>query len=371
MRANILRTTLGALLVAGCTVNAPPARADSQSNSNKSLRGIDLGGYGELHFSQPDGGPSGSMDLHRFVLFVGSDLGAKTRLFSEIEIEHSEKIEMEQAYLEYSLATKWDIRAGLLLVPVGWINLHHEPPTFHGVERPVFNRVILPTTWREGGISLVHRPSEDIRLEAGVFSGLDASSFTADLGIRGGRGGAAESQADDLAWALRMDVSPLLGLDLGLSAYWGEADGQRNDIQGAAVALGAAHMTFERLGFRLRGEAGMVHFREALRMALITGENLAQDIMGYYIDVSYDFFQKTETEQKLSPFLRFERIDLQNKMPAGLDPDPALTEQALGTGLSYFLSSQSVFKADYRWARTKVPGAKVVGTLSLGAGWSF
>ena len=30
-----------------------------------------IGGYGELHYNEPDGQPHGTLDLHRFVLFVG------------------------------------------------------------------------------------------------------------------------------------------------------------------------------------------------------------------------------------------------------------------------------------------------------------
>lgn len=366
LKTSVLLLAFATVLLGGQTTAAKPFE-----DSDALPKQIDLGGYGELHFSQPDGSTSGVIDLHRFVIFLGSDLGPKTRLFTEIEFEHSEKIEMEQAYLEYSLGSKWALRAGLLLVPVGWINLHHEPPVFHGVERPAVDTVILPTTWREGGASLVYKASEYVRVEAAVLSGLDASLFEANTGIREGRGGAAETQADDISYALRLDASPLMGIDLGFSGYWGEADQQSMAIQGAAVGLAAGYFTVERAGFRFRGQAGVVHLREALKIALLTGENLAQDMIGYYLEASYDLFQNTSHGRSLSPFLRFERIDLQNKMARGMSGDPVLDTKALEFGLSFMLSSQAVFKADYQWSRNKVPGSKVQGILSLGAGWSF
>lgn len=366
-----LKFQIAVLIATSFLLGGLPAAAQEIAGANDILKKIDLGGYGEMHFSQPDGSGSGKIDLHRFVIFIGSDLGPKTRLFSEIEFEHSEKIEMEQAYLEYSLGSGLDMRVGLLLVPVGWINLHHEPPAFHGVERPALETVILPTTWREGGASIVYRASEYVRLEAAVLSGLDASLFRASSGIRKGRGGAAETQADDISYALRFDSSPVMGVNIGLSGYWGEADQQSAAIQGAAVGVASGYFIIEKAGFKFSGQAGAVHLREALRIALVTGENLAQDMIGYYLEASYNLFQSADNVQSFSPFLRFERIDLQNKMAVGMKSNPELDTESLILGFSFMLSPQAVLKTDYQWTRNNVPGAKVKGVFSLGAGWSF
>ena len=50
------------------------------------------------------------------------------------------------------IAAMVGVRAGIVLVPMGIINQWHEPPIFHGVERPTVDRVIIPTTWREGAV---------------------------------------------------------------------------------------------------------------------------------------------------------------------------------------------------------------------------
>ena len=46
------------------------------------------------------------------------------------------EIELEQAYLDFLIDRRFNVRAGQILVPVGLINERHEPPVFHGVQRP-------------------------------------------------------------------------------------------------------------------------------------------------------------------------------------------------------------------------------------------
>ncbi len=79
------------------------------------------------------------------------------------------------------------LRAGVILVPMGIINQWHEPPIFNGVERPQVGRVIIPTTWREGGVGIWGQPTDSIRYELYVMGGLDASGFSGATGLRGGR----------------------------------------------------------------------------------------------------------------------------------------------------------------------------------------
>jgi len=67
-----------------------------------------LGGYGELHATmlenQATGEDSNSLDLHRFVLFIGHNFNDRLRFISEVEIEHAVsggdapgEVEIEQA----------------------------------------------------------------------------------------------------------------------------------------------------------------------------------------------------------------------------------------------------------------------------------
>src|SRR4029077_5408389 len=84
------------------------------------------------------------------------------RFYSEVEVEHAissaedaGEVEIEQAYLDGLVSRRFNLRAGLLLMPVGIINVYHEPPTFNGVDRPEVDTLIIPSTWREPGFIVV------------------------------------------------------------------------------------------------------------------------------------------------------------------------------------------------------------------------
>ena len=69
----------------------------------------------------------------------------RIRFVGELELEHAfvegleeaGEMELEQAYLDFLLTRGFNMRAGMVLVPVGIINERHEPPVYHGVERTV------------------------------------------------------------------------------------------------------------------------------------------------------------------------------------------------------------------------------------------
>src|SRR5204862_6228332 len=127
-------------------------------------RGVAVGGYGEALYQRfasraDDGTPAGrndTLDLTRAVLYFGYKFDKGIVFNSEIEYEHAttgegdeEKGEtsVEFAYLEFPLGRDWGVRAGQLLVPVGFINELHEPPFFLGARRPDVETIIIPSTW--------------------------------------------------------------------------------------------------------------------------------------------------------------------------------------------------------------------------------
>ena len=129
--------------------------------------GVAIGGYGEIlyeNFSgeREDGLPSGKtdqLDALRAVVYVGYKFDDQFLFNSEIELEHagtggSGSVSVEFAYLDYLASQNLGIRGGLVLLPMGFINELHEPPTFLGSERPETERQIIPSTWREVGLGV-------------------------------------------------------------------------------------------------------------------------------------------------------------------------------------------------------------------------
>ncbi len=77
-------------------------------------------------------------------------------------------------------------------MPMGIINEYHEPTTFNGVERPLIDKYIAPTTWREIGFGAtgILLPLS-IKYQAYVMNGFNGYNGTAQLsgkdGLRKGR----------------------------------------------------------------------------------------------------------------------------------------------------------------------------------------
>ena len=130
----------------------------------KKDRGLSIGGYGEVRLrtfhNKGDDDQSDIFDALRAVLYVGYKFNDNWVFNSEIEFEHGGtggggSVSTEFLTIDYLWRDGVNARAGLLLVPMGFINEIHEPTFFFGAERPEVERVILPSTWRENGVGLL------------------------------------------------------------------------------------------------------------------------------------------------------------------------------------------------------------------------
>ncbi len=131
-------------------------------------RGVSIGGYGELTFRRNDvdarGGAKSIANAQRLILYLGYSFSDRIKFNSELELEHASTsgghgtgggyFKAEFAALDFLFDPKLNLRAGLILMPVGIINEVHEPPTFPSAERPFLERRVLLSTWEEMGIGL-------------------------------------------------------------------------------------------------------------------------------------------------------------------------------------------------------------------------
>src|SRR5437867_6447881 len=142
---------VGWLLLFASSAGAQTTAVDAGSSSTGPISG-----YMDFHFNKAEA-EDGVLDFHRFVLIVNHSFSPRIRFVAELELEHAfvegleeaGEVELEQAYVDFLLKRSFNVRAGMLLVPMGIINERHEPPVFHGVERPFVDTVILPSTWFE------------------------------------------------------------------------------------------------------------------------------------------------------------------------------------------------------------------------------
>jgi len=192
-------------------------------------QGLSIGGYGEVNFQTfvDDKGPDdkNNADMERLVLYVGYKFTDSIIFNSEIEFEHSStakggSVSVELATLDFLLDPMLNVRAGMVLLPMGFINQIHEPPFFFGNNRPEVERAIIPSTWREIGVGLFGEIVPDLSYTMYAVSGLKGSNFSSD-GIRGGRQKGSKAINEDMAFVGRLDYVPaaLPGVTCGTSAY--------------------------------------------------------------------------------------------------------------------------------------------------------
>src|SRR4029079_7734110 len=94
------------------------------------------------------GGGTNGFDQQRFVPFIYADITEHVKFASEIEIEHGIRedstqgleIGLEFAPIDYLVNEPFNIRAGILLLPVGKFNLLHDSPLNDLTDRPLVAR---------------------------------------------------------------------------------------------------------------------------------------------------------------------------------------------------------------------------------------
>jgi hypothetical protein len=336
-----------------------------------------VGGYGELHYNEPDGPAGGTLDFHRFVLYLGHSFNENLAFKSEVEIEHTKleggeggELAIEQAFLDWHFCSSIGLRAGILLPPVGIINQIHEPPTFNGVERPNVDRLIIPATWRESGAGIVGSPGEGLNYQLYVVAGLKAEGFDGANGIRGGRQEALESSPMNPSLTGRLDYVPFPGLKVGGSFFFGNTTGGDSALGSGTLALFAGDVQYTIDQLSLRAEGAMESIGDAGRINAAFGNDVADQIYGYYIEGAYDMmsFLAPESEYKLSPFIRYEKYNTQSKV-TGFTANPLYDRNDVTIGATLKPTYNTAFKIDYQFLNNAADAnAKV---FNVGVGYSF
>jgi hypothetical protein len=346
----------------GATGLAPAA-----SKVYSKQRGVSIGGYGEMMYenydaTRDDGEPSEArdrIDLLRAVLYFGYKFDDRIVFNSEIEYEHATtddgkgEVAVEFAYLDFLLDDAANVRAGLVLVPVGIVNQIHEPPTYLGVKRPGVDNVILPTTWSEPGVGL-HGRFGLFSYEAYLLDGLDSEGFTASAGLRGGRQSGARALAEDLAVALRLDLTGIPGLLAGVSFYRGDS-GQGRTVNGetidGTVTLYDVHADWKWRGLWLRGVWSAVDIGDADLISIQNGQAIGSALRGGYGEAGYDLLSLTDARnQSLYPYVRYERYDTQAEVAPDYESSVTGADDrtAISYGVMYRPIPQVSIKAEYQ-----------------------
>lgn len=345
------------------------------SNNNKLV----VGGYGEVHYNQPldsEVKNNGKMDVHRVVMLLGYNFSDKTKFITELEFEHVKEVYVEQAFLQYELSRSVNLRGGLMLVPMGVVNEYHEPTTFNGVERPLNDKYIAPTTWREIGFGVTGNfiPAS-LKYQVYIMNGFNGYDGSANLGgkngLRKGRQKGAESYISSPNFTGKVEYYGFRGLNVGLSGYFGKTqstlyDGtDESDDAGLALADSSvvgvsmigldARYTLQ--GFQLRGQfyySGLSNTEEYNEFTASEDgalNDLGSAMTGYYVEAAYDVLRSSKTEKQLMPFVRYSFLNTHFDVEDNISKNPAYKKNIITTGLTLKLTPGAVVKADMQFIK--------------------
>lgn len=355
-----------------------------------------VGGYGEVHYNQPLDGSTynnGNLDVHRVVMLFGYNFTDKTQFITELEFEHVKEVYVEQAFLQHKLNNYINFRGGLMLVPMGIINEYHEPTTFNGVERPLIDKYIAPTTWREIGIGFTGNVlPASIKYQAYVMTGFNGYDGSANLsgknGLRSGRQKGAESYVSAPNFTGKVEFYGIRGLNIGLSGYFGKTqstlyDGiEKNDDAAVAIAdssvVGVSMVgldaRYNLSGLQLRGQFYYSSLSNSEQYNEFTADgdlnDLGSSMLGFYAEVGYNVLRPVDSKMQLVPFIRYEFLNTHNSVESNITKNLTYEKTAITTGLTLALTQGAVLKADVQFVKDAATN-KYAQTFNTGVGVMF
>lgn len=357
-----------------------------------------IGGYGEVHYNQPledDVRINGELDVHRMVILFGYNFNEKTRFVTELEFEHVEEVYVEQAFLQYKLNNYINFRGGLMLVPMGIINEYHEPTNFNGVERPLIDKYLSPTTWREIGFGITGSVlPATLKYQAYIMNGFNGYDGSAKIsgknGFRNGRQKGAESYISSPNFTAKVEYYGIRGLNLGLSGYWGKTQSTlyngivKNDNDAFATAdssvIGISMIgidtRYNLKGLQIRGQFYYASLSNSKQYNVFTANSngtlndVGSSMVGYYAEVGYNVFHSIKTSIQLVPFVRYEFLNTHNSVEKIISKNLTYKKTAITTGLSLKLTQGAVAKVDMQLVKS-VADDKSAKTFNAGIGIMF
>ncbi|HEV2284879.1 MAG TPA: porin, partial [Steroidobacteraceae bacterium] len=380
---------------------APPAAAGplaAQSASNGSpFGGLKLWGYGEAYYTDPThDGQRAQADLARAVFGIGYTFNERTEFNSEFEVEHAVasagdvgEFEVEQFYIDRQLDDWVALRAGLFLMPFGFLNEHHEPTNFYGVQRNFVETLIIPSTWREGGLNLHGDTAAGFSWNAGLTTGFDLSKwnftpqfplYATALDLEDSDSAPLQATHQELGLANAQHLSEYLalnyygipGLDVGGAISTGDAVKVPAPLNAPLpgeqrVTLWETHARwtpgrFDLAALYAHGAIGSLAPANAANPG--SPNPIPSQFYGWYLQGAWQAF--ASGDYRLVPFVRWEYYDMGSayqgtpgpvlppgSVPLSASPGdygywPVDRDRVWTAGANFYVTPHVVFKVDYQ-----------------------
>lgn len=371
-----------------------------------SAQRLTVGGYGELVLSRnfysdawqryitPEKYASddshGRFDIPHFVINLGYDFGRGWTLGTEIEFEHGGtgstveleadetgeyeteierggEVALEQFWLQKSFSPAFNVRAGMIIVPVGLTNSHHLPVEYFTAYRPEGENTILPCTWHEPGVEILGSLGK-WSYELMFLPGLDSDRFSTENFIQSGAGTPYEFEiANTYAGAFRVDNRSVKGLRLGLSGYFGTSfrnsltkNTRYKDCRGE-VFIGSADFHYTGGGVVARGSFDYTHLNDSREITAFNKGSMStaspsphnsvgSDALAGSVELGYDIFSllsRRPQGQRLYVFAHYEYYDSMFKVADGVMNYTWCGKHRIAAGINWYPIDEIVVKAEY------------------------
>jgi hypothetical protein len=358
---------------------------------------IKLWGYGEVYYMNPvHDRERAQADLARAVFGIGYSFDSRTEFNSEYEVEHAVssasdpgEFEVEQFYVDRQLNDAVTVRAGLFLMPFGLLNEHHEPTNFYGVQRNFVETLIIPSTWREGGLNFHGDTQSGFGWNVGVTTGFDLSKwdfapefpqYTTALELEDNSVAPLQATHQELALANGHDLSQYIALSYfgvpGLTVGGAITTGKAVSVAAPPnapiagnqrVTLWEGHVRWTPDKFDL---SALYAHGSISNLAGTNAENpgapnpIPSAFYGYYFQAAYDVWN--HGDYRLSPFARWEVYNMGSSyegtpgpmIPAGSIPLtgapgdyglwPRNYARLWTIGANFYVTPHVVLKLDYQ-----------------------
>ena len=401
--------------------STPPSDLPILGLAPSPVAGLSIGAYGEVKFGTmqnpaANGQWQNGFDTARMVLLPTYAITDNIIFNAEIEFEHAgsgfdndDKLhgtaEIEQLWIDFKIIDQFNWRApGIDLVPIGFINQHHEPTQFYSVNRPELYNSIIPSTWKTPATSvygtiadglsyqvMLSATNEDFgdsfanRTDARTvplpgtpyFPGIDGLNA---LAFSNPPLGGFQQLSNTLAISGRLDFAPtfLPGFNGSVSGYYspdttprGAHDDFGNFLGKSSLGMFDAEFRYRvpDTGLELRGEYVRVGFGNPANLRANNDsdptDNVGSSMYGYSGEIAYHVPLGTilKSDWEAVPFYNYTYMNLQAGGFAGTDfnmPTGAGQRQFHTAGVAVFPSPKIVLKAEYQ----RVIDKSLVGALS-------
>ncbi len=352
----------------------------SKGTGAKSITAFDrvgerkLGGYFDTEYFYMNDDIS-TFKAHRFILQASSQVHERVLVNSEIEFKYggylnsvdtdsAGELKLEQAWADFALNDTNFLRAGILLVPFGIVNILHDSDVRDTTQRPLYAEYIVPTTWTDTGVG-VHGTLDvaeaEVNYEVYTINGLAGNDFDDESGLRNLRPNFKQDNNSKPAMTGRVGISPFLGLEVGVSGYVGQHDDENG------ITLVGLDQFWKKGPFEIMFEWAKAHIDPDDSIGNVSGIN------GYYIESRYHFFPSFLKNNIIADgfnnptftlFSRFGRVDLDE------NNDTKGQKSRITIGMNYRPTDTVVFKVEgqlgYEESDAKKSESGIISSIAIG-----